>query len=133
MELALNGTNLWSQPDDASRVTVFSSATTTTTHAALSITSYSFSPNPITLGSSTNANISLSGGTAGTYILSIWKDISLAPDQEITSYSLTYNGASMTQSFSFTPSATGSYYMELALNGTNLWSQPDDTTRVKVN
>ena len=130
MNLVFNNTTLWSQPNDTTRLTVTSNLQTTTTtnvtttHAALSVPLYSFSPNPVTLGNSVNASISMSGGTAGTYTLNIWKDINLAPDQLVTGYSIIYNGTSTTQSFSFTPSATGSYHMNLVFNGTTLWSQP---------
>ena len=138
MSLVFNGNTLWSQPSDGTRLIVSSPVTTTTTTTvtttpiAFAVTSYNFSPNPIILGNSVNANISMTGGTAGTYTLDIWKDITLAPDQLVTSYSFAYTGTT-NKSFSFAPTSSGSYHMSLVFNGNTLWSQLSDGTRLKVN
>jgi len=103
-----------------------------TTPVAFSVTSYRFSPNPITLGNTVIANISIYGGSAGAYTLGIWKDITLAPDQLIISYSINHSGNTTDQSFSFTPTSAGKYHLGLIFNGTTLWSQPNDSSRLVV-
>ena len=100
---------------------------------AFSVTSYSFSPNPTTLGHTVTFSISMSGGTSGTYTLRLIKDVSLFPDQLVTSYTIIYDGTTTSKSFSFTPASSGSYHLDLQFNGTTLWSQPNDTSRLKIN
>ena len=125
LSLVFNGTNLWSQPDDASRLTARAPVT-----APFSVTSCSFSPNPITVGQATTASLTFSGGSAGTYTLVVWRDISLWPDEQLTTYSVVHNGGTTTKTFSFTPPTVASYHLSLVFNGTNMWSQPDDASRL---
>jgi hypothetical protein len=99
---------------------------------SLSVISYGFSPNPLILGNSVNATISMTGGTAGNYTIRVLKDIGLWPDQPVTSYLINYTGSPTTESFSFKPTEIGSYHLDLQLNGTTLWSQPNDTSRLTV-
>ncbi|MFA5316574.1 MAG: hypothetical protein WC369_04050 [Dehalococcoidales bacterium] len=99
----------------------------------INASSYSFSPKAVTLGSSSTASITLSGGSSGTYTLEFMKDIPLDSDQVISSYSIAYDGSTMTRSFSFTPPNSGSFYMHLVHNGSVIWSQPNDSSRLKVN
>jgi len=61
------------------------------------------------------------------------KDIDFAPDQLITTYSISHDGITTSKSFSFTPPSKGSYHLDLQYNSTTLWSQPNDSSRLKVN
>jgi len=97
-----------------------------------SVTSYGFSPNPITLGSSANGSITMTGGSAGTYTLVVLKDISLGSDTAIASYSVNYNGATSTKTITFSPSSSGNYYFHIEYGGNIIWSQPNNITRLTV-
>jgi uncharacterized protein YycO len=129
VHLVFQGSTIWSQPNDASRLAVQAS---TTTVLPFSVTSYSWSPKVITVGASATISITLSGGTAGNYSLEVMKDISLAEDQVITSFSINHTGNTISKSFSFTPSAGGSYYVHLVFQGSTIWSQPNDSSRLRV-
>jgi hypothetical protein len=123
-----NGSTIWSQPSDASRLTV-NSATT----AAFAVTSYGFSPDPITLGSSTNGSITITGGSAGTYTLVILKDISMGVDTVAATYTINHDGTTSSKTVSFTPGSSGVYYFHIEYNGSTIWSQPSDASRLTVN
>ena len=71
-----------------------------TTSTEPTVTSYRFSPNPTMLGNVVTGSITLSGGSAGTYILRLMQDISFAPDQFITSYSISHDGTTTNKNFS---------------------------------
>jgi hypothetical protein len=116
----------------SSPITTTTATTTTATLPTFAVTSYSFSPNPVTLGGTVNANISITSGTAGTYTLNIWRDIPLWPDALVTSYSISHNGATTSKTCSFTPTIAAAYHMELVYNGATLWSQPIDARRLTV-
>ena len=88
LSLVFNGTTLWSQPNNATRLNVRAPVTT-----AFSVTSYGFSPNSVTLGASVNANISINGGSSGTYTLCVWRGISMWPDEQVATLQFTHGGA----------------------------------------
>jgi len=99
---------------------------------SLTIISYGFSPNPITVGNVVNVTISMAGGIAGTYSLDILKDITLGTDQLVTSYTISHDGNQTTQSFLFRPDTVGSYHLRLMYSGKTVWSQPNDSSRLIV-
>lgn len=99
----------------------------------ITIDSYSWYPETTLVGNLATVSIALSGGTAGIYTLEIMQDIPLAADDVIASYTIDYPGESLNQSFSFTSSSIGSYYTHLIYQCETIWSQPNDSSRLKVN
>jgi hypothetical protein len=128
VDLQYNSTTIWSQSNDSSRLFVSSPEPVT-----FSLQSFGFSPVTTTVGHAVNISFGIAGGSSGTYSLRLIKDINFAPDQVITVYSIKHNGTTTTQNFSFIPSSTGSYHLDLQLNGSTIWSQPNDSSRLKVN
>jgi LEA14-like dessication related protein len=125
-DISYNGQTVWSQPDDSTRLQVTSAV------SPFAVTQLTFSPISIKLGSASTLTVTISGGTAGTYDLRFWKDITIFPDQQVGSYSFQYNGVSATVSVQFTPPSTGTYHVDLQSSGTTLWSQQKDASQLQV-
>jgi len=123
MKLVLNGITVWTEPDNG--LTVNSAPT-------FAVTGYSFNPPTITPGQSSTGTVSVSGGTAGTYTLTFWQDVSLGFDTKIGSYTFTHNGTSTTLSRSINPTVAGTYHMSVEFATSTMGIQPNDTSRLKV-
>ncbi len=76
--------------------------------------------------------VTVSGGSQGTYGLNLLKDVALAPDKTVKSFSIEHNGTATTSTFSFTTTESGSYHLDLRLRDSTVWSQPNDTSRLVV-
>ena len=124
MDLVFGSEQLWSQPNDASRVTFTSSA------ATFSMNSYGFSPTAASVGDTVTAGVTISGGDPGQYTVRFWKDISLSPDQQIGQFSFDHDGSTTTATNPFSPLGSGTYHMDLVFGSEQLWSQPNDASRV---
>jgi len=100
------------------------------------VTSYGFSPVSITLGTTANATVCITGGTSGNYTLRLRRDRGWGlGDEDVDSYVVGHNETTTTSSISFTPTDTGKYHLDLGAPWTRpggIWTQPNDASRLEV-
>lgn len=70
-------------------------------------------------------------GQHGNYSIAVRRDISLAPDETITSLPFIYDGYSSTQQISFKPpyktdeAGTNGYHIDVLIGGVTIWTSPN--------
>ena len=84
--------------------------------------------NSTSKGKTVVANISLAGGSSGTYIIRIRRDISLATDETVQQLTFSYDGTSTSKQVSFVvayatgEAGTNGYHIDLLKDGSSVWS-----------
>jgi len=124
LSLELAGSTVWSQQSLGGHLIAST--------PSVAFTSYFFSPASITAGQSSTGSVVVTGGSAGTYTLAFWQDVTLGFDNSMAKYTFQHNGVSTTLSKSFTPPGPGTYHMSVEFGTSTLWSQPNDTSRLTV-
>jgi hypothetical protein len=94
------------------------------------VTSYSWSPGTISLGSSTKLKLKkwVPNGRPLTFSIQIMNVVST---EIVKNYNITTSGW-MDFECEFTPPTKGSYYIRLIYNGDIIWSQPNELPKLKV-